>query len=65
MNDNWQDDFIEKYATIRPEEFDEFYDDDIDLDDLDDLDDDLELEDLEEVYDEDFGTAFDELDEEF
>jgi len=26
MSDRWEDQFIESYAEVRPEEFDEFYD---------------------------------------
>ncbi len=45
MSERWEDEFVESYAKVRPEEFDEFHGEDseeteldLDQDELDELD---------------------------
>ena len=53
MNDRWEDQFVESYAEVRPEEFDEFHDaEDISDEEQRDLDA-VDREDIDEFEDDD------------
>ena len=65
MNDRWEDQFVESYAEIRPEEFDEFHGaEEITEEEQRDLDA-VDREDLDEFEDDDhFDSDDDDFDEE-
>jgi len=48
MTERWEDEFVDSYAKVRPEEFDEFHEEDEDETNLD-LDLDLDQEELDEI----------------